>query len=205
MFKRREKPSIFKRVIDFFWPSIGFKRSTKYVGYRLVRLPGTPYSLAAGFACGAAVSFTPFVGLHFVISAIFAWLIRANLVASAIGTVVGNPWTFPFIWAATFQTGEWLLGRDSNRDHITGDTLSAFFHNLYNDGWASVEHVFMDVMFPMLVGCIPFFVIVWLLFFYPLRSLVHNFHLTRAEAKLMANGRAITKENADTEKRSSGD
>ncbi|MBO6826459.1 MAG: DUF2062 domain-containing protein [Sneathiella sp.] len=205
MFQRREKPSIVRRVRDFFWPSIGFKRSTKYVGYRLLRLPGTPYSLAAGFACGAAVSFTPFVGLHFIIAALIAWLIRANLVASAIGTVVGNPWTFPFIWAATFHVGEWMLGRSSEQDDITGEALGAFFHNFYHDGWASVEQVFVDLIFPMLVGCIPFFVVVWFLFFYPLRSVVHNFHLTRAEARMSGNGSRTVDDGADTDNRVSGD
>ena len=32
-------------------------------------MPGTPYRIAAGFACGAAISFTPFLGLHFVLAA----------------------------------------------------------------------------------------------------------------------------------------
>ena len=91
MFKRREKISVFSRVGDFFWPQSGWKRSSHYLFHRLARLPGTPYSIAAGFACGAAVSFTPFVGLHFVLGGVFAYIIRGNILSSAIGTAVGNP------------------------------------------------------------------------------------------------------------------
>ena len=57
--------------------------------------------VAAGVAAGAFTSFTPFMGLHFLFAALFAWAIRGNLLASALGTFVGNPLTFPFIWAAT--------------------------------------------------------------------------------------------------------
>ncbi len=186
MFKRRERPSKLRRVLDFFWPSIGFKRSTQYLGYRLARLPGTPYSLAAGFAFGAALSFTPFVGLHFVLSGLFAWIFRANILASAIGTAVGNPWTFPFIWAATYNTGHWLLGNYGLQESkFSAGTMDVFFHSLMENGWQSVTDIFSGVIFPMIVGSIPLCIVVWILFYYPLHRLIRNFHIKRAEA-LMA-------------------
>ena len=51
-----------------------------------MRLPGTPYDIAAGFACGAAISFTPFIGFHVVLGMVIARLIKANMVAALIGT-----------------------------------------------------------------------------------------------------------------------
>lgn len=183
MFQRRKKPSVMNRVADFFWPSIGFRRSTRYLGYRLARLPGTPYSLAAGFAFGAAVSFTPFVGLHFILGGLLAWIFRANILASAIGTAVGNPWTFPFIWTAIYHLGYWMLGRDAhNDDAFSAGTMENFFQNLMDNGWQSVSEIFSSVIFPMLIGSIPLFVVVWLIFYYPLNILIRNFHLRRAEA-----------------------
>lgn len=187
MFKRDQKPRMHKKVANFFWPSIGFKRSTKYLGYRLARLPGTPYSLAAGFAFGAAISFTPFVGLHFIFSGLLAWMFRSNIIASAIGTAVGNPWTFPFIWAGTYHTGYWMLGRDSHEEGaFAANTIEHFFSNLMNDGWQSVADVFDVVLLPMLVGCIPYFILSWIIFFYPLRALIRKFHVRRADALLAA-------------------
>ena len=95
-----------------------FSRMLKKVLIQLKRLKGTPYSIAAGFACGVAVSFTPFIGLHLVLAAITAWIIRGNVVSSAIGTIVGNPWTFPFIWVAVLSTGRFLLGDFASADHV---------------------------------------------------------------------------------------
>lgn len=190
MFQRRVKTSKSRQVANFFWPSIGFKRSTRYLGYRLARLPGTPYSLAAGFAFGAAVSFTPFVGLHFIVSGILAWIFRANILASAIGTAVGNPWTFPFIWTGTYNLGHWML-RVENQDEagFNAGTMDQFFHNLYENGWQSVSDIFTSVIFPMLIGSIPVFVAIWVIFFYPLRALIRKFHIRRATALLAARDR----------------
>ncbi|OUR75672.1 hypothetical protein A9Q83_16870 [Alphaproteobacteria bacterium 46_93_T64] len=187
MFQRRDKPSKARRVADFFWPSIGFARSTRYLSYRLARLPGTPYSLASGFALGAAVSFMPFVGFHFILGGLFAWVFRANILASAIGTAVGNPWTFPFIWAATYHLGYWMLGIENTRDDtFSAGTMETFFHNLIENGWQSVSDVFSNVIFPMLIGSIPIFVVVWVIFFYPLNILIRRFHIRRADALLAA-------------------
>lgn len=183
MFNRRKKPSTLRKVGDFFWPSIGFKRSVKYLGYRLARLPGTPYSLAAGFAFGAAISFTPFVGLHFVLGGLFAWIFRANILASAIGTAVGNPWTFPFIWTLLYNLGYWMLGRStSETGGYSEGTLEGLLDTLWQHGWNSVAQIFVDVLYPMLIASVPIFVIVWALFFYPLRGLIRKFHDRRNAA-----------------------
>ena len=53
--------------------------------HRIKRLPGTPQSIAAGVACGVAASFTPFIGLHFVLAALFAWLV------GGVGYISGLP------------------------------------------------------------------------------------------------------------------
>ena len=40
-----------------------------------------------------------------MLPAAIAWLIGGNIVASALGTAIGNPLTFPFIWGATLELG----------------------------------------------------------------------------------------------------
>ncbi|USG59814.1 DUF2062 domain-containing protein [Sneathiella marina] len=180
MFRRRNKPTKTKQFGEFFWPSIGFKRSSKYVGYRLARLPGTSYSLAAGFAFGAAISFTPFIGLHFIISAILAWIFRANIIASALGTVVGNPWTFPFIWALIYSIGQWMLGHDETQGSFNEANMRIFFDGLWDGNWHEVSGIFFDVIHPMLIGCIPVSLVVWVIFFYPLKEVIRRFHAKRA-------------------------
>lgn len=134
--------------------------------HRLARLPGSPYALAAGFACGAAVSFTPMVGLHFVFSAILAFLIRANILASAIGTAVGNPWTFAFIWPSMLGLGQWLFGIDEEIALPDQWSLNTLYHFI-------VDH-FFDGFLPWLMVSIPVGAIVWLIFYVPLRSVIEN-------------------------------
>ena len=189
MFDRRDKPGAFTRFRDFFWPRAGFRRSGRYIFHRVARLPGTPYSLAAGFACGAAISFTPFVGLHFVLSAILAWLIRANVVASAIGTAVGNPWTFPFIWIFVYNTGVWLgaLDGENTAGDIEGLDFAAFFAHLMEaflqmDG-AYIFQTAWPVFWPMLLGSVPIGVVVWFLFYIALKPLIGSYQGRRASRR----------------------
>ena len=53
-----------------------------------------------------AISITPFIGFHLIITFALAWLLRGNMIAGVIaGTCFGNPVTYPFIWASTYQLG----------------------------------------------------------------------------------------------------
>jgi len=99
-----------RHLRELIWPSAGWRRAFLYLRYRVARLPGSPYSIAAGLAFGAAISFTPFIGLHLLLAVLLAWMLGVNVVASAIGTAVGNPWTFPLIWMWTYRLGAWILG-----------------------------------------------------------------------------------------------
>ena len=106
-------------LIAFIWPKKGFIRGWIYLALRELRLRSSDYSLAAGLACGAFASFTPFLGVHIIIAAGLAWLIGGNMVMALIGTFVGNPWTFPFIWASTYAMGSWILGLEQIIDDLT--------------------------------------------------------------------------------------
>lgn len=77
---------------------------------RVVRLGDTSHKIALGLACGAAISFTPLVGTHFIQAGLLAYLLRANMLASLIGTFVGNPLSFPLMWFAAYQLGSGILG-----------------------------------------------------------------------------------------------
>ncbi|MFC4270603.1 DUF2062 domain-containing protein [Sneathiella chungangensis] len=200
MFRRRKKTTRFKQLADFFWPAIGFRRSSKYVGYRLARLKGSPYSLAAGFAFGAAVSFTPLVGLHFIISGVLAWIFRASILASALGTAVGNPWTFPFIWTLTYKVGRWMLGGEPGDKAFPDASLTTFFDGLWAGHWSEVSHIFFDVIHPMLISSLPIAIFVWIIFFYPLQALIRRFQDKRAQIITKARTRRANRRIADRDK-----
>jgi len=184
MFQRRQKISIIYRIRQFFWPSAGWSRSTKYIFHRVARIPGSAYSLAAGFACGAAISFTPFIGLHFILSALLAYVLRANIIASAIGTVVGNPWTFPFIWVGVFNVGNFILNSSGsgavvakNIDflHVLTESVAAMHRLDFN----YLFETSAPVVWPMLVGCVPVAILVWIIFFVPLKPMISKYQTAR--------------------------
>ena len=176
---------------------MGFRRAARYFGYRVLRLPGSAYAIAGGFAWGAAISFTPFIGLHIVISALAAWISRCSIIASAIGTVVGNPWTFPFIWGFIYRVGGGLLGMDAEEAPAL-ETLSGLFREIWHlaGNWIllivgleeSIETgksgealwiVIRTILWPMFVGSLPTALIVWLVFYLPLRRLVEGYQSRR--------------------------
>ena len=161
LFGRRDKPDFAERVRVFFWPRRGWIRSSQYVLKRILRLSGTPHAIALGVGAGVFASFTPFVGFHFILAGLTAWLIGGNLLASAFGTFVGNPLTFPVIWASTFALGNRILGIEAS---------NALEFDL---GPGLIEHSYdtlLPIMKPMLVSGVPMGIVAGLAFYYPVRS-----------------------------------
>ncbi|UUX50418.1 DUF2062 domain-containing protein [Nisaea acidiphila] len=181
MFKRRHTLGIGSKVREFVWPRMGFARLWRYMGHRLGRMQGTPYSIAAGFACGAAASFTPLIGFHFILAGLLAWAIRANILASAIGTAIGNPWTFPFIWLWTYKVGSWIVGSPESEapPQLTFDMIV---------GIISGETLgqSLDLLLTMLVGGVLTGLAVWVLLYLPLSGMIHGYRARKIQRRAEA-------------------
>ena len=118
MFKRRERRSIFRFFYEVIFSFKGISRAIEYISIRLKRIPDTPHKISLGMSCGIFASFTPLFGLHFLIAGLLSYLLRANVLASLIGTFVGNPITFPIITVFNLKLGEWILG---SSEYSSGD------------------------------------------------------------------------------------
>jgi uncharacterized protein len=154
--------------------------------HRLARIDGTPYAIACGFACGAAVSFTPFVGLHFVFAAIIAWIVRGNIFTSAIGTAMGNPWTFPFIWAVTYKLGVKILGWEETNDIMAkmDEMFSKFtIVDLVNNPFDVLGPFLETVFLPMLLGGTIIGGSLWIVFYWPVYKLVSEYKINRIKRR----------------------
>jgi uncharacterized protein (DUF2062 family) len=145
LFRRRGLPGRWERLKLRLWPRVSWRRSALYFLKRILRLSGTPYAIAMGAAIGAAASLTPFIGFHFIITFMIAWALRANMIAGALGTFVGNPLTFPLIWASTYELGHFILDGDDNEP-------SAGFPDLVLP--QPLEQI-LPLLKPMLIGAIP--------------------------------------------------
>ncbi|WP_371871143.1 DUF2062 domain-containing protein [Roseibium aquae] len=113
-----------------------------------MRLTATPHAIAIGFAAGAFASFTPLIGFHFLLSFSLAWVLRGNLIAAAFGTAVGNPLTFPLIWASTYQLGHMILNLDAD---VPGAAHAELHSGLFSRSFDSI----WPVLKPMFIGAIP--------------------------------------------------
>ena len=175
MFRRRKQMSVLSAIRSVIWPERGFRRLFSYIFQRIIRLPGTPASIAIGMASGVAASFTPLLGLHFLIGALLAMLLRGNVLASAIGTFFGNPWTFVPIWLLSYRVGCGTLQRLGYTDSsstlsvdqllsIMGD-VARFLSFSGSVSWAEVKTSLEQVFVPLLIGGTILGVIAWIIVF----------------------------------------
>jgi len=77
-------------------------RSIKFVKNKVIRIRDFPEAVSIGLAWGASISVTPLLGLHIIICFLGTYIMKGNLLAAAAGTVLGNPWTFPFFFLFRF-------------------------------------------------------------------------------------------------------
>ena len=191
MFGRRKELPLWARLKGWLWPSMGWRRLGVYFLMRLTRLSGTAHSIAAGFACGAAISFTPFVGFHIVLSILLALILRGHVIAAAVGTVVGNPWTFPIIWLATYKVGQMMLGSAEAAPwpavtmfkHIVADLGNLVWPILTGEAsWAALKQVLIDLralIWPMLIGSIPLALVAGAVTYFPLARAINAYQEAR--------------------------
>ena len=161
-----------------------WSRQKKYWLVRLKKLRGSPNSIAIGFACGVGVSFTPFVGAHLVLAMFFAWCLRGNIIAAALGTAFGNPWTFPFIWLSVLYTGKKLLGEgfDGIVDVDFKSLFSKAFEALINFDFEDFLFDIWPIFYPMIIGAVPYMIIFGMLTYLLVKNvLVRSKHALKSE------------------------
>ena len=141
--------------------SINLKRASLFYFLKLIRVKDSKDKLAIGFACGSMVSFSPFIGFHFLLAVIFAYIFRGNIIASLIGTFVGNPFTFPFIWIFIYKVGNIFFNNDQNF------SLELTFQSLFNQGY--------DILIPMMIGSLIVSIPIWFISYFTVKFLMTSF------------------------------
>lgn len=199
MFKRKKNKTTIKRIKDFIYPDMGIYRSVKYTTNRMKRIKGDPYFVAAGFACGVAMSFTPFLGLHFLLAALLALIIRGSLFASIIGTFVGNPLTFPVIFPLIYKTGKSILGPTAIIEgRIVETTLTGIvglfkFSIMFLQDWQlAIDNWdiygprvigLWELVSPMLLGALIWSIMMWFVSFTIIYQFMYAYHKRKIERR----------------------
>ena len=107
--KIKKKQTTLKNLKSLFFPEGGWRRAIEYLSHRIKRLQDSPHRIALGLSFGVFASFSPLFGFHFVLGALLAYVFKANIFASILGTFFANPITFPFIAAISVKTGIFIL------------------------------------------------------------------------------------------------
>jgi uncharacterized protein (DUF2062 family) len=173
VFRRRNPIPFWQRFWGWLWPRIGWRRLGRYMVKRLIRLPGTPHGIAAGLACGAAVSFTPFAGFHILIGALLALAVRGNVFAVMVGTLIGNPWTFPFMWLASYELGQALLGTQAPTPDV-----------LHDWNFEALIAQLGDLIWPTTVGSIPLGLVFGLAVYFPAVKMITVYQAARRRRRV---------------------
>jgi len=168
VFKRGTARTPLQKLRELIWPKAGFRRAVLYTWHRLTRLADSPHAIALGFAIGVYMSFSPFLGLHLVLSGVAAWALRGHILASLIGNFLGNPITYPFMWALVYQCGSALLGRDAGSQ---AESLDFSLATIFSGAW--------DIFLPMLIGSIPVGLAAALMFYFPVKAGVARYQALR--------------------------
>lgn len=74
----------------------------------LIRLRGSPRSIAGGVAVGMVVAFTPTIGLQTLLALGLATLLGANRPVSIVPTWITNPVTIPPVYGFTYYLGSFF-------------------------------------------------------------------------------------------------
>lgn len=170
LFRRKKPEQFWQKLRVALWPRRNWWRSAQYVSKRVLRLSASPHVVAMGFAAGVFASFTPFIGFHFVICFTIAYIMGGNMIAAALGTWVGNPITFPFIWFYTYKFGNVLLhGHEGSLSmvQVSGHLLHLSFSNL------------VELLKPMMLGGFMLGVPAAILFYFLIRRLVFVYQRSR--------------------------
>tara|TARA_X000000368_G_C22810050_1_gene614264 strand:+ start:305 stop:757 length:453 start_codon:yes stop_codon:yes gene_type:complete len=123
--------------------------------YKLVRIKDFPESVAIGLSWGVAISFTPLLGFHLVICYLGTLIMRGNIIAATVGTIVGNPWTFPVFFYVDYKIGTLFFFDEM---YFYEFKISFFIDN------------FDNLFFPTLVGSIPLAIAAWFSTYYLIKK-----------------------------------
>ena len=186
-FGRRNKEHAFTFIKKSVKYLFSFKRTKKYIFVNLKRMKGSSHEIALGLACGISISFTPFLGLHALLAITLAWVLRGSMAAALIGTLFGNPWTFPFIWYFTYEIGKlFILG--SINDASTQYLLPSLKHEmivlfiLVKNIFLTTDYVLIKENFntlnfipTMALGSFPLVLISWFFSYFIFESIINSY------------------------------
>jgi len=134
----------------------GIKGKIRYI----LRLDEPADRLAAAFALGVFISFTPTIGFHTAMVLLAAWALRFNKAVALTGTFVNNPWTIiPVYIGPTWLANRFMLAIGADVPAFNFDEISSRFslvmdsHKFYQaEFWTLLGDLFRPYMLQFIFG-----------------------------------------------------
>jgi hypothetical protein len=176
-----------KRLVKTF---AGMKPDLRGTARRLVNLRASPHEIALGCALGAFVSITPLLGVQTLLAMILAFALRASVPAAMVGTFVGNPLSWPFIWVSTYLTGLQMIGLEGSFDpSAVQRNIQLLWRALLDPSPQILDatlSLFWPLLWPMLAGSLPIGLLTAAIVYYVSRNAVRGWRLRIMKRTLAA-------------------
>jgi len=191
VFRRRDKLGWGAWLREQVYPRSGFRRATRYVVYRMRRLPDQPHRVARGVFAGFFIGFLPLPGLQFLAAWGAARLVRGNVLAALLGTFNTNPVTTPFFAVLAMTLGHWIMGIEAplNAKYI-GHAFGEAGHDLWfnvlalfgpqKTQWDGLIQFWHEIYLPYLIGALGPAIIISTVAYYVTIPLVEAYQKARA-------------------------
>ena len=137
----------------------------------------SPEVVAASFAIGVAISFTPLLGLHWLIALALAFILRLNKVDILLGTLAVTPLTLPAVGALAIPIGRFFL--QARREAIAHLPWKEMFRRSF---WAAAGPTMKAIGVQMAVGMFALSLVAGALTYVVLLRLIRG-HRARLAAK----------------------
>ena len=122
---------------------------------KLLAIRDTPEAIAGGVAIGIFIGFTPLFGLKTVLTILFAWLTRSNIIAAVIASAAHDVLLplMPVIFRWEYDVGYWLL---SQPHHLPPSLTRLKWEGISLRGWTTFFGVGKPLLFGGFVCAAPF-------------------------------------------------
>lgn len=84
---------------------------------RFIRIRGDPKDISFGLALGIFMGISPIFGFQLILAVLIAALLKWNKIAAAMGTLISNPLTTPFIYPFAYLVGSSVMGT-TTKNHL---------------------------------------------------------------------------------------
>lgn len=136
----------------------------RFLEYKILHIDDSPHKIALGLAIGLFIAWTPLLGLHILLAIALSVLLRANKFAALVSVLVGNIFTFAFIYYPAYLVGRVVCDVFINHNNVSREQISEIFSRLFaptniitgiftKQYWSEFANLTKTVGLELWVGC----------------------------------------------------